>query len=144
MNERQYRFFISQALRSARSISNEPLVAARKMEAGKICRSCKSPLPLPHTQGAKRCLFCADKHLVYMYFRECFGWHCGFRTEARKKLPKEFTFRSAATVREIARRGNGLIDKWDRDGFELGLELGRGGVWLRLTDGQYRSLGGVL
>lgn len=144
MNETQYRFVLSQALRSARSISNEPLVAARKMQAGKICRSCKSPLPAPHTQGAKRCGFCADKHLVFMYFRECCGWHCGFRTEARRKLPKEFVFRAAATVRKMVRRGNGLIDEWDRDGFELGLELGRDGVWLRLTDGQYRSLGGVL
>lgn len=144
MNERQYRFFLAQALRSARSVSDEPYAAARKMHAGKICRSCKSTLPLPHAEGAKLCGFCADKHLVYMYFRECHGWHCGFRDEARKKLPKEFTFRTAATVRELARRGNGLIDKWDRDGFEMGLDLGTGGVWLRLSDNQYQALGGVL
>jgi len=144
MNERQYRFCLAQALRSARSVSEEPYADARRMRAGKICRSCKSSLPLPHTQGAKRCGFCADKHLVYMYFRESRGWHCGFRTEARKKLPKEFTFKAAATVRELARRGNGLIDKWDRDGFEMGLDLGTGGVWLRLSDDQYRALGGVL
>jgi hypothetical protein len=79
-----------------------------------------------------------------LYFRYCSGWHCAFRTEARKKLPREFTFEKAATIREMVRRGNGLIDNWDRDGFELGLEIGKGGVWLRLSDDQYRALGGVL
>ena len=113
------------------------------MRAGLICRSCKSPLPLPHEPASKLCGFCADKHLVYMYFRYCSKWHCAFRTEARKKLPWEFTFGNAATIREMVRRGNGLIDEWDRDGFEVGLELGRGGVWLRLSDDQYRALGGA-
>jgi hypothetical protein len=142
MNERQYRFFVNQALFYSRSISNEPLNAARRMRAGKICRSCKSPLPRPHTSGGKLCVFCADKHLVYMYFRYCSKWFCSFRTETRKKLPRELTFGKSASVREIVRRGNGLIDKWDREGFELALEIGKGGVWLRLNDSQYRALGG--
>src|SRR5262252_9053267 len=123
MNESEYRFHLSRASVYARSISNEPYVAARNMRAGRICRSCKSPLPPPHAPGAKLCGFCADKHLVYMYFRYCSRWHCGFRTEARKKLPKEVTLGNAASVREMARRGNGLIDSWDRDGFELSLEI---------------------
>jgi hypothetical protein len=144
MNESQYRSCMNHALQYARSISDEPYAAGRKMRAGKICRSCKSVLPMPHTEGAKLCDFCAERHLVYLYFRERDGWHCGFRTEDRKKLPKEFCFRTAATVREMVRRGNGLIDKWDIDGFELGLEIGRGGVWLRLSDDGYRALGGVL
>lgn len=79
-----------------------------------------------------------------MNFRYCFKWHCGFRSEAGKELPKEVTFKDATSIREMVRRGNGLIDQWDRDGFELGLEIGRGGVWLRLSDDQYRALGGVL
>lgn len=144
MNERQYRVLLNRALFYARAISNEPLIAAQKMHAGKICRSCKTPLPLPHARGAKMCRFCSDKHFVFMYFRESCGWHCAFRTQARKKLPREFTFGSAATVREVARRGNGLIDKWDQQAFELGLEIGKGGVWLRLSDEQFRALGGVL
>jgi hypothetical protein len=36
------------------------------------------------------------------------------------------TFKNADNIREIARRGNGLIDNWDRDGLELDLEVGRG------------------
>lgn len=144
MNESFYRFFVNRAIINARLNSVEPVIAGRKMRAGQICRSCKSPLPLPHRQGAKLCEKCTGRHLVYMYFRESHGWHCGFRTEARVKLTKEFTFRTAATIRELARRGNGLVDKWDRDGFELGLKVGRGGVWLRLSDHQYRALGGAL
>lgn len=144
MNERHFRASLSRALLYARSVSNEPHIAARQMRAGRICRSCKKPLPLPHSHGLKLCNFCRDRHLVFMYFRESYGWRCAFRTEARKKLPREFTFRSAATVRELARRGNGLIDRWDRDGFEVALELGKGGIWLRLSNDQFRSLGGIL
>jgi hypothetical protein len=40
--------------------------------------------------------FCIDKHLASMYFRQRFGWHCALRDEARKKLPREFTFSSSA------------------------------------------------
>ena len=79
-----------------------------------------------------------------MTFRECYGWRCRFWTEDWKKLPAELIFTDSAKVREVARRGNGLIDKWDRDGLELDLEIGRGGVWLRLNDEQYLALGGVL
>lgn len=144
MNEQTLRWFMSQSARYARSISNERITTARKMRAGEICRSCKSPLPLPHSRTLKCCGFCAGKHLVFMYFRRSSDWHCAFRTDARKKLPREFTFNSSAVVRELARRGNGLINNWDRDGFELDLELGKGGIWLRLSDEQYLALGGVL
>ena len=144
MNEEQYRYLITKACLHARAISNEPIAAGRKMRAGKICSSCKLALPLPHTHGRKRCESCTQKHMVYMYFRHRCGWHCSFRTETRKKLPREFTFNNAATLRELARRGNGLIDSWDREGFELDLELGKGGIWLRLSDKQYLALGGVL
>jgi hypothetical protein len=54
------------------------------------------------------------------------------------------TFISADKVREVAKRGSGLIDNWDRDGFELDLEIGRGCIWLRLSHGQYLAVGGVL
>jgi len=144
MNEQQYRYLIGRACQYARAISDEPIAAGRKMREGKICSSCKIALPVPHIRGLRRCEFCSTKHLVYMYFRRRSGWHCGFRTQARKKLPREFTFNSSAAVRELARRANGLIDDWDRRGFEIDLEVGRGGIWLRLTDEQYLALEGLL
>ena len=144
VNESEYRYLFAQMGLYARAISNEPIIAGKKMRAGKICSSCKCPLPAPHSPGLKRCVFCADKRLVFMCFRQCYGWRCCFRTEARKKLPKEFTFKTAATLRELARRGNGVTDRWDQEGFELGLELGRGVIWPRLTDEQCAALGGVI
>lgn len=77
-------------------------------------------------------------------FRNRYRWHCSFRTEARKKLPREFTFKMSAPARESVRRGCGLIDKWDSEGFELDLEIGKGRIWLHLTDDQYRAIGGVV
>jgi hypothetical protein len=79
-----------------------------------------------------------------MHFRRHSGWHCSFTTESRQKLSKRLTFISADKVREVAKRGSGLIDNWDRDGFELDLEIGRGCIWLRLSHGQYLAVGGVL
>ena len=105
MNEQQYRYLFSKACVLARAISDEPIALGRKMRAGKICSSCKGPLPVPHAPSIKRCAFCANKHLVFMYFRQRLGWHCAFRDESRKKLPREFTFSSSATVRELAKRG---------------------------------------
>ncbi len=144
MNQKALRFFMNRDARYARSLSNQPAVAARKMRAGKICSSCKLALPEPHTPGLKRCESCASKHLVFMYFRKSGGWHCSFTNEAREKLPRECTFKSSSTVVELARRGNGLVDAWDREGFELDLEIGKGGIWLRLTDDQYRAVGGIV
>ncbi len=144
MNEEQYRYLISRPCQYAREKSDEPIAAGRRMREGKICSSCKSALPAPHLPDLKRCEFCSTKHLVYMYFRKGSGWHCGFRTEARKKLPRELTFNSSATARKLARRPNGLIDDWDRRGFEIDLEVGRGGIWLRITDEQHLALGGLL
>lgn len=144
MNEQQYRYLFSKMSQYARATSNETIAFGRKMRAGKICNSCKLPLPAPHTPGLKRCASCEDRRLVFMYFREQSGWHCSFRTEARKKLPREFTFSSSTTLRELARRGNGLLHPWDREGFEVDLDLGKGGIWLRLSDEQYLALGGTL
>jgi len=138
------RFYMALGARQSRALSNERFAAGRKMGAGKICSSCKAPLPLPHTPVVKRCRFCQDKHLVLMSFRHCFEWRCRFATKARERLPREFIFKDAAKVRELAARGNGLIDKWDCDGFELDLQLGRGSIWLRLADLQYLAIGGVL
>lgn len=144
MNEDQYRYLFALTCRQARAFSKEPIALGRMMRAGKICSACKGELPAPHIPGLKRCSFCANRHLVFMYFRRRQGWHCIFTDENRRRLPREFTFNSPATVHGLAQRGNGLVHKWDREGFEVGLDIGRGGVWLRLTDKQYLALGGVL
>ena len=137
MDERVFRFFMSQALRP------DPFIVGRNIQDGRICSSCRVPLPQPHAPGAKQCEQCVGKHLVYLEFSRCFGWHCRF-WEGRRRLPKRLTFRDPARIRETALRGNARSDKAARDALDLAIEIGRGGVRLRLTDEQYRALGGVL
>ena len=79
-----------------------------------------------------------------MSFHRCFGWHCRFYEAGGRHLPTRLTFRNAARIREAAKRGNARTDKAARDAIELAIEIGRGGLWLRLTDEQYRALGGEL
>src|SRR5579872_6649733 len=104
MDERVFQFFMSQALKP------DPSIAWRQIRAGKICSSCRVPIPQPHTAGAKQCEQCVGKHLVYMSFSRCFGWHCRF-WQGRRRLPKRLTFRDSAKIYEMAERGNARTDK---------------------------------
>jgi LSD1 subclass zinc finger protein len=117
-------------------------VAGRKMRSGEICSSCRRPLPQPHTPERKRCDSCAGKHHVRMTFFCHRGWHCHFFTERWQQLPKRFLFQEAASVRETARRGDGLVDDEVRRALDLSLKIGKGGVMLRLTDEQFQAIGG--
>jgi hypothetical protein len=83
-------------------------------------------------------------HHVFMAIRQCHGWRCCFSTKGRKPLPKRVTFSNADAVREMARRGRGLISNWARVDLDLAIELGRGGIWLILTHEQFQAVGGIL
>jgi len=146
MDEKTLRILLGPELALAQAIGHEAMRERRKMCTGKICSSCKSPLPQPQTSEAKRCASCANKHHVRMLFHRSFsfGWHCNFSTERWRPLPKRVIFSDAARIWEAARRGNGLIDDASREALELAIETGRGGIMLRLTDEQYQALGGVL
>ncbi len=144
MDPRVYRAVMAQTRQYLRAAGPEPILFGRKMLAGKICGCCRVPLPEPHTDGRKICSNCAGKHLVYMCFHRSFGWHCQFITHNRQALPKKLTFGSDAKLREIAKRGNGVIDSYDQDGLDIAIDCGRGSILLRLNDEQYQALGGVL
>ena len=137
MDERVFRFFMSQAQRP------DPFIVGRNIQAGRICSSCRTPLPQPHKPGSKQCEQCVGKYLVYLEFFRCFEWHCRFWEAGRRRLPRRLTFRDSAKIYEMALRGNARSDKAAREALDLAIEIGRGGVWLRLTDDQYRALGGV-
>lgn len=138
MDEGLFRFFMSQALKP------DPLIASRQILAGKICGSCRAPLPQSQAPATKQCEQCVGKHHVYMEFFRCFGWHCRFYVAGQRRLPTRLTFRDATRIREKAERGNARSDKAAREALDLAIEIGSGGIWLRLTDDQYRALGGVL
>lgn len=144
MDEITLRILLHSEILLAHATGNEARKAYGKMRVGEICYSCKVPLPEPHTPGRKRCASCAEKHHVHMVFYRFGRWHCRFTTERWQPLPKRVTFRNSASIWETARRGNGLIDDATREALELDIESGRGGILLRLTDEQFRALGGTL
>jgi hypothetical protein len=79
-----------------------------------------------------------------MTFHHFHGWHCRFFSKSWKIFPKRIIFRDSASIWETARRGNGLIDAAARECLQMAIELGRGGIMLRLTNEQFQAIGGVL
>jgi hypothetical protein len=66
------------------------------------------------------------------------GWSCQFlEPELQTALPLLLSFADVEKVRELARRGGGLPDLESASALEHGIEIGRGGVWLNLTQEQY-------
>lgn len=80
-------------------------------------------------------------HTVYMTFFSRHGWQVQFlEPDAKTPLPRAFTFKDPEKIRELARRGEAWGTSEDRQMLEYGIEVGRGGCYLRLTPGQYRAL----
>lgn len=78
---------------------------------------------------------------VYMSFMAREGWFCGFLEEDLKTpLPKRLAFADPDQILELARRGGAKMDLEAQQAIRQGLEIGRGGVWLNLTDEQYQRL----
>ncbi len=82
----------------------------------------------------------STKHLVFMSFIRKNGWCCRFCEADHTMLLRQIVFRSADKVFETARRGNGLANDIDRMCLQYEIAAGKGGVWLQLTEKQYRSL----
>jgi len=83
----------------------------------------------------------AGIHRVYMYYMFREGWTCRFMEEdLTTPLPRQFHFRDAEKIRAIVDRVGNFADLQDRQALDYGLEIGRGGVWLQLTQEQYERL----
>ena len=81
------------------------------------------------------------RHRVYMSFMYRAGWHCQFLEEDLKTpLPKKVTVKTHERIREIARRGGAEMSLDSIHALDHGIEIGRGGTWLELTEEQYRRL----
>lgn len=80
-------------------------------------------------------------HRVFMTFFYRAGWQVQFvEADLKTPLPRTFTFADPEKVRELARRGEAWGTSEARQMLEYGIEVGRGGTYLRLTPGQYRKL----
>jgi len=85
----------------------------------------------------------AGRHRAYMSLVLNRGrWHCRFHRDDLAKTPisRQFVFSSAEKIYEIARRGDGLISVESRQALDVAVTIGRGGIWLRLTEDQYAAL----
>jgi hypothetical protein len=78
---------------------------------------------------------------VYLFFQCRNGWHCQFlEADLKTALPRKLHFASPDKVVELVERGGGFPDQESRLMVNQGIEVGRGGVFLSLTDEQYAVL----
>jgi hypothetical protein len=78
---------------------------------------------------------------VYMTFFLRNGWYCQFlEPDLKTPLPRTFTFATSDKIEELIRRGAGMRDLADQQAVEHGIGMGRGGVYLNLTEEQYGML----
>lgn len=83
-------------------------------------------------------------HRVFMTFFQRQGWQVQFvEADLKTPLPRMFAFKDPDKIRELARRGEAMGTSEDREMLEYGIEVGRGGCYLRLTPEQYRKLRGT-
>jgi hypothetical protein len=69
------------------------------------------------------------------------GWYCQFLEEDLKTpLPRRVTLDNPEKLMEMVERGGGLPNLEASQMLRLGIEVGRGGVWLSLTREQYQKL----
>jgi hypothetical protein len=85
----------------------------------------------------------AKLHRVYMTFMLRGSWHCQFLQEdVKTPLPRKLNFCSPEKLFELAERGGCVMNLEERQAIEHGIETGRGGFWLQLTEEQYGKLKG--
>lgn len=81
------------------------------------------------------------KHRIYVSFQCRDGWHCQFlESDLQTPLPRNLHFKSAENVMQLVERGGGMTDSDARAMVRQGIEMGRGGIFLSLSEEQYRTL----
>jgi hypothetical protein len=81
------------------------------------------------------------KHRIYMSFFLRSGWYVSFlEPDLKTPIPATFNFADPEKIRDLAQRGGALSTLEAKQTLEQGIETGRGGVFLTLTEDQYRKL----
>lgn len=76
-----------------------------------------------------------------MYYMRREEWTCQFLEEDLiTPLPHELHFKGGEKIRAIVDKVGNFANLQDRQALDYGLRIGRGGVWLRLSDKQYQRL----
>jgi hypothetical protein len=80
-------------------------------------------------------------HRVYMYFMLRDGWGCQFlEADLKTPLHRKLTFDDVNKVREMHTRFGVDQKLEDKSAIEFAVKMGRGSMWLNLTDDQYAKL----
>jgi hypothetical protein len=75
---------------------------------------------------------------VYLSFQDRRSWQCQFlEADLKAPLPKRLHFTSPDKIIELLERGGGFPDQESLLMLEPGISMGRGGVFLNLTEEQY-------
>ena len=68
-------------------------------------------------------------------------WICGFlEADLKTALPKKLRLKSSEKIRLLAERGGANVSLDARQALDHGIEIGRGGIWLELSEEQYEKL----
>ena len=69
------------------------------------------------------------------------GWHVAFlEADCKTSLRRKLVFHEPAKVMELAMRGGADRTSADKQAIEYAFTVGRGSVWLNLTQEQYWKL----
>ncbi|MGC2618889.1 MAG: hypothetical protein WA414_07590, partial [Acidobacteriaceae bacterium] len=78
-----------------------------------------------------------------MSFQTQSGWRCQFLEEDLKTpIPVSLQLVRQEKLFEIAERGGYRLNLEGRQAIQRAIDMGRGGIWLDLTEAQYRKLKG--
>lgn len=80
-------------------------------------------------------------HRVYLSFQCRDGWQCQFlEADLKTALPRKLHFTSPDKLIELVERAGGFTDQDTRSAVNHGIEMGRGGIFLTLSEEQYTKL----
>ena len=81
-------------------------------------------------------------HRVLMNYMESRqGWYVSFlEADCQTALPRKLRFASAEKIRTMHERFGSSQMSEDKNALEHGISIGRGGVWLSLSEEQYQKL----
>lgn len=80
-------------------------------------------------------------HRVYLSFQCRDGWQCQFlEADLKTALPRKLHFTSPDKLIELVERAGVFTDQDTRSAVNHGIEIGRGGIFLNLTEEQYATL----
>jgi hypothetical protein len=117
---------------------------ARARLEGRICCACQTFLKPPYTGQETYCTRCRPtQRVVYAAFERKVGWHVVFFDSASKRrLSRELILEQDDKLYELAKRGQALRELADKQALDGAIQGGKGGLFLKLTDDQYRKLEG--